>query len=432
MCCNLSGDLVDRMIELANRRSPKFDYMIVEASGVSEPAAVAALFGACDEDHDHADHEAEVSLSDVARLDTLVTVVDSAQFMRNAGQKGAEGSALAPRLLTDQVEYSNVILLNKTDLVSAEQLERVCEHVEALNGKAKIIPCRESHVDVSEVVNTGLYKADDFDLENFSEMFARQNDKPKSCCKASIARGESPCCLRARTIDSGLSKVLLPSKKTTKTRHNENYEITSFVYKARRPWNPEKFNGDFIEPYFVVIEDEDDEEEEEEEGKEGEDSRMEDTGDATEKAPETKVDEEKESEELLEKLQAEGTRKAALVAESFGTLLRMKGFTWAANAHDLVGFVSAAGNVARFDSPGPWNCLDGKAYAGTEPEKARLRRDWDGEWGDRRQELVFIGRDLKHEEIQRVLDSCLLSDEEMAMGLDGWKASFGDIFLHGE
>ena len=120
----------------------------------------------------------------------------------------------------------------------------------------------------------------------------------------------------------------------------------------------------------------------------------------------------------------------ALRSDSFGTLLRMKGFMWQASLHDLIGFVSTAGNVARLDSAGSWHCLNKDAYAGTEAVKKRLQKDWVGAWGDRRQELVFIGQELKHKEIQQLLDSCLLSDEEMALGVDGWKASFGDVFLN--
>jgi G3E family GTPase len=374
---------------------------------VSEPAAIAALFEECDEEHDHTAHKEIADLSDVAKLDTIVTVVDSAHFFQNLGPKSE--NIQAPRLLMDQVEYSNVVLLNKTDLVSDEQLSKVREHVIALNSKAKIICCKESSIDVSEVVNTGLFKKEDFNLEDFTTMF--EGVKPKSCCKASIAKGESPCCLRARTIDSGLSKVLLPSTKNNKTRHGDEYQITSFVYKARRPFHPTKVNAKFIDTYFVVIEEE--EEEEEEENSEAEETV-----------------EEKESGAIgdIEKLQEEGAKKMALRSEAFGNLLRMKGFWWNASSHDLVGFISAASNVARLESPGKWTCLDAKAYTGTDAEKTKLRKNWAGDWGDRRQELVFIGQGLKHKEIQQLLDSCLLSDDEMAMGVDGWKATFGDVF----
>ena len=423
VCCNLSGDLVHQLTNLAKQQNPAFDYMIVEASGVSEPAAIAALFAVCEDDHDHTSHENEVALSDVATLDTLVTVVDSAQFFQNIGTKSK--SMETPRLLMDQVEYSNVVLLNKTDLVNEKQLSQVHNHIQVLNSKAKIIACKESFVNVSDVVNTCLFKAEDFNFENFAKMF-EGDEKPKSCCRASIAKGESPCCLRARTIDSGLSKVLLPMKKSTKTRHNENYQISSFVYKSRRPFNPIKFHVEFMEPYFMIIDDVDEEEEEEEEHNEGKD------GDETMTDTEEKANEEEAaSKEIvdIEKLQEEGAKKMATRDKAIGTLLRMKGFTWHASSHDLTGFISIAGNVARHESPGSWNCLDANAYTGSDAEKAKLRKNWDGEWGDRRQELVFIGQGLKHEEIQRLLDSCLLDDDEMRLGVDGWKATFGDVFL---
>lgn len=416
VCCNLSGDLVGQMTNLATRKKP-FDMMIIEASGVSEPAAIAALFKPCEDDHDHASHEKDVALLDVAALDTIVTVVDSALFFQNIG--ASAGSLQAPRLLMDQVEYSNVVLLNKTDLVSEEQLGKVRAHVMALNSKAKVISCKESNIDVSEVVNTGLFKAEDFDLANFTNIF--ESEKPKSCCKAAAARGESPCCLRARTIDSGLSKVLLPSKKTTKTRHNENYEITSFVYKARRPFDPRKFNDEVLDPFFMVIEEEEEDDDDDDTGEEN----ME----VEEHTSKAEVSEQKEGEDI-EKMQEEGAEKMARRSSSLGTILRAKGFLWQAISHDLIGFISIAGNVARLESPGTWTCLNKNSYTGTEAEKVKLRKDWSGEWGDRRQELVFIGQGLKHKEIQRLLDSCLLSDDEMALGVDGWKACFGDVFLN--
>ncbi|KAL7528156.1 hypothetical protein ACHAXR_004761 [Thalassiosira sp. AJA248-18] len=421
VCCNLAGDLVEQMTALAKQTSPKFDYMIIEASGVSEPAAIAALFETCEEDHDHSGHEKEDDLPNFAKLDTLVTVVDSCQFFQNIGPDAQMDKG---RLLLDQVEYSNVVLLNKTDLVSEEQLNKVRDHVMALNSKAKVISCKESSVDVKEVVNTGLFKAEDFDLDKFTETF--EGEKPKSCCKASASRGESPCCLRARTIESGLSKVLLPQKKTAKSRHNENYQISSFVYKARRPFNPAKIHVDFLDPFFVSVDEDGDEEEGDEEKGENED------GEEKKLDEEDQMDEDNASNDKIKQLQEEAVKKAKHRSDTFGNLLRMKGFMWKASSHDIMGFVSIAGSMVRLDAPGTWTALESKAYTGSDVEKAKLRKDWDGDWKDRRQELVFIGQSLKHDEIQKILDSCLLSDEEMAMGVDGWKATFGDIFLHAE
>ena len=191
VCCNLSGDLVDQMTNLAKQTNPTFDYMIIEASGVSEPTAIAALFTSCEEDRDPTSGKKEAAFSELATLDSLVTVGDSAHFFHNSGSTAE--STQTPRLLMDHVEYSNVVLLNKTDLVSEEQLGHVRERITALNSKAKVISCTESLVDVAEVVNTGLFKAEDFDLENVFKMF--ESEKPKACCKASMACGESSCCL---------------------------------------------------------------------------------------------------------------------------------------------------------------------------------------------------------------------------------------------
>ena len=186
--------------------------------------------------------------------------------------------------------------------------------------------------------------------------------------------------------------VLLQPKNNTKTRHSENYQITSFVKKARRPFDPTKFHGDFIDPFFVVIDDEEDLEEDD--GDDEENNMTESEYEKKMAEAEVKV----VSPEDIKKLQEEGAKKMAHRSDSFGTLLRMKGFMWQASSHDFIGFISVAGNVARMDSPGSWTCLDKTAYTGTDAEKAKLRKNWVDHWGDRRQELVFIGQGLKHKE----------------------------------
>merc|ERR1719247_2365543 len=108
-----------------------------------------------------------------------------------------------------------------------------------------------------------------------------------------------------------------------------------------------------------------------------------------------------------------------------GDLFRSKGFVWMANRHDLIGVLSQASSVLTIEFPDAWTVLQNKSYMGSEEVKATARKDWVEPWGDRRQDLVFIGKDLKHEAIQRILDSCLLTDEELDMGVDGWKATMG-------
>merc|ERR1719240_1960826 len=92
-----------------------------------------------------------------------------------------------------------------------------------------------------------------------------------------------------------------------------------------------------------------------------------------------------------------------------------------------MGVLSHAANVVKLDFPGRWPALDPKSWQGSMDEKAVIRKDWVEPWADRRQDLVFIGIDLKHEAIQKILDQLVLTDEEMTMGLDGWKAVFGDV-----
>ncbi|GMH50002.1 hypothetical protein TrVE_jg14456, partial [Triparma verrucosa] len=115
-----------------------------------------------------------------------------------------------------------------------------------------------------------------------------------------------------------------------------------------------------------------------------------------------------------------------------GHVLRSKGFIWTAHSHDLVGNFHTAGNTLTMDTTDHWNVLKPQAWIGTESEKAVMRRDFVEHWGDRRQEIVFIGHDMRHFAVQEILDECLLDDDEFELGVDGWKATMGDVFLHGD
>ena len=399
VCCTLQSDLVDQIIALASGKSgAKFDYMIVEASGVSEPAAIAQLFAECEDDHDHeAEHDKEPVLGDYARLDTCVTVVDAGEFFNNFSMdpmvdQDAEANRNFPKLLVEQIEYSNVVLLNKVDLVSAAQLEKIRDHVGLLNADAKVLVGRQSAVDLKEVLDTKLY-----DAKAFSELHLVKVETPemKSCCSAAAARGEPPCCRRARTLDSGKSQVLLHSSRLKPTRHQNRFGLTSFVYKARRPFHPERLHEDFINRYFIPID----------------------------------ADEIPDAQDV-EARQAAALGKQQARTEAFGNLLRTKGFVWLANMHDLMGTFGQAGNTVTLETSNDWTCLHPVAYiqAGID---GGARKDWEGPYADRRQELVFIGVDLKPAEVQKALDAALLTDEEFARGVDGWKATIGDFFLEG-
>ena len=176
--------------------------------------------------------------------------------------------------MVEQIEYANVLVLNKTDLCNEEQLVKIEDHLALFNPSATIIRARNSVIDVSKVVQTGLYNPEQ--LKMFSHTVVDLGAMPK-CCSASIGRGESPCCRSARTIKTEKSQVLLGSKKLPKTRHEARFGIRSFLYKSRRPFHPERFHQKFLEPFFMFAhldeddDDDDDENEDDEIEEDGED-----------------------------------------------------------------------------------------------------------------------------------------------------------------
>jgi len=201
ICCTLREDLLVEVSKLA--KEGRFDYLVIESTGVSEPLPVAETFTFADED--------DVSLGDVARLDTMVTVVDALNFLTdyNAAkdlsevgeQLDEEDDRSVTDLLVDQVEFSDVILISKTDLVSDQELKRLIATLKTLNTTARIIPINQGEVEVTDVLNTGL-----FDFE------------------------------RAQQAPGWLQEL-----RGEHVPETQEYGIASFSYSARRPFHPEKF-----------------------------------------------------------------------------------------------------------------------------------------------------------------------------------------------
>lgn len=437
VCCTLQGDLIEQIIGLASKKEYDdfdmkekrvFDYMIIEASGIAEPSEIAKVFEECEEDHDHeAEHgdDNNVALHQVARLDTCVTVVDAADFFSKLESvQTVKDTSTHAQLIVEQIEYCNVVVINKTDLVLEDQVEKIIDHITLLNPKAKVLTAKQSAVDVKEVVNTKLYNVQDFKHFLSHEI---EEEEEKQCCKSSVAKGESPCCRRARTIDTGLSQVLLTSKKLAKTRHEARFGISSFLYKARRPFHSTRFHVDFVAKYFQFIDPVEEEEYCEEEEKESDD-----TGDDNKDTDVDDGEEQLSPEEELKLLQETAALKSKLRQKEFGSVLRSKGFVWTAHSHDMIVVYQQANNAVTMDFEDQWDVLNAKAWVGTDDEKAVLRKHFikDNPYGDRRQELVFIGQNMNHAAVQKLLDSCLLTDEEFALGVDGWKATIGDAFIN--
>lgn len=202
ICCTLREDLLLEINKLA--KDNKFDYLVIESTGISEPLPIAETFTFADEDGS--------SLSDVARLDTMVTVVDAvnflkdydeAKYLKDTGESlGEDDERSVADLLVDQIEFADVILVSKTDLVANDQFGKLNAILKTLNTRAKIIPISHGKVDINNVVNTNL-----FDFE-----------------KAEQAPG------------------WLKEMRGEHIPETEEYGISSFSFVARRPFYPEKFH----------------------------------------------------------------------------------------------------------------------------------------------------------------------------------------------
>jgi len=201
ICCTLREDLLLEVNKLA--KDKKFDYLVIESTGISEPLPVAETFTFAD--------EKGVSLSDVARLDTMVTVVDAfnflkdyddAKYLQDTGESlGEDDERSVADLLVDQVEFSDVILISKIDLVDQSDLHKLKGVLRSLNTTAKIIPITKGQVEIDDVLNTGLFNFD----------------------KAQEAPG------------------WLKEMRGDHTPETEEYGISSFTFVARRPFYPDKF-----------------------------------------------------------------------------------------------------------------------------------------------------------------------------------------------
>lgn len=200
ICCTLREDLLVEVRRLAE--AAKFDYLLIESTGISEPLPVAETFVFEDEQGQ--------SLGHIARLDTMVTVIDAFNFSKDYREAvdlkdrqleiSKEDERTITDLLIDQVEFADVLVINKIDLVSAEEATALRRTLQALNPEAKVVMATRGHVPLVEILNTGLFSFE----------------------KASQA--------------AGWMKVLRGEGRS----EAEEYGISSFVYHARRPFHPER------------------------------------------------------------------------------------------------------------------------------------------------------------------------------------------------
>ena len=320
ICCTLREDLLHEVSQLA--RAGRFDYLLVESTGISEPMPVAETFTFTD--------ETGRSLSDLARLDSMVTVVDAKNFLEDyqaadylsqRGQSlGEDDQRTVVDLLVEQVEFADVIVVNKVDLVSHGELEELQAILRALNPRAELIPAREGRVDLDRLLDTGRFD------------FGQAKDAPGWLA---TMRGE-------------------------RIPESEEYGISSFAYRARRPLHPGRF--------------------------------------------------------------------WKLIHSEWSGVLRSKGFFWLATRMDLVGSWSQAGGACRHGPAGCWwVTVDPDDWPEGQDNRLAIRSKWHPPFGDRRQELVFIGVNMNEADIRLRLDECLLTEREMGVGPLAW-ANLEDPF----
>ncbi|MEV4609645.1 GTP-binding protein [Neorhizobium sp. LMR1-1-1.1] len=304
ICCTLRDDLLKEVRALAEQG--RFDYLLIESTGIAEPLPVAATFDFRDENGQ--------SLSDISRLDTMVTVVDAANllkdygsgdFLADRGETAGEGdNRTIVDLLVEQIEFADVVVLNKIGTATPDERDAARKIIVALNPDAKLIETDFGRVDLRDVLGTGRFDIDKAEQHPlwFKELHGFRDHVPET----------------------------------------EEYGIRSFVYRARRPFDPARFQR-FID-------------------------------------------------------------------RSWPGVVRAKGFFWLATRPHFVGEISQAGALVRTGRTGLWWSAVPKERWPQTPEFAEMMKPYlDPVWGDRRQEIVFIGADpMDEQNIRAELDSCLV------------------------
>jgi G3E family GTPase len=305
ICCTLRDDLLNEVRALAE--AGRFDYLVIESTGISEPLPVASTFSFRD--------EAGISLGDVSRLDTMVTVVDalnllkdysSQDFLADRGESlGEDDTRSLVGLLVEQIEFADVVIINKASAVSSDQLAIVKKLVASLNADARILTCDQGCVPLDAILDTGLFNEEKAAQHPLwaKELYGYASHQPET----------------------------------------EEYGIESFVYRAREPFDPARFH-------------------------------------------------------------------AFLTTGGLDNVVRAKGHFWLATRPDWVGELAVAGAQTLTSRMGRWWASIPKNQW---PDDGRFEQlvaaHWDSVWGDRRQELVFIGIGMDEAEIRDRLNACLLS-----------------------
>jgi G3E family GTPase len=314
ICCTLREDLLIEINRLAKEN--RFDYLLIETTGISEPLPIAETFTFADEDG--------ISLGDVAQLDTMVTVVDGYNFLKDYSSQdmlamrgeslGEEDERTVVDLLVDQIEFCDVLVLNKTDLMTPSEIGQLEGILKTLNPRAQLLHSSFGKVSLDRIMHTGLF---DFD-------------------QAADAPG------------------WLQELRGTHVPESEEYGISSFVYRARKPFHPQRLWQWFNTEWPGVV--------------------------------------------------------------------RSKGRYWIASRPQFCATWSQAGAVTRTELAGMWWVATPNEYWPEDEESfQQIKSRWQEPYGDRQQELVIIGMQMDKEALTAQFDACLLTEAEIALGLEAWE-----------
>lgn len=318
ICCTLREDLMIEVEKLAKEN--RFDYLLIESTGISEPIPVAQTFTFVNEDEN-------IDLSRFSYVDTMVTVVDAFNFFKDFGSNQTLEEIKATNiendnrtivnLLVDQVEFANVIILNKTDLVTPERLELLKASIHKLNPVAKIICSEMGKVNPNEIINTGLF---DYEVAETSAGWMQE-----------------------------LEGIHTPE--------TEEYGISSFVFRSEKPFHPYRF-WDFLSEDFPP------------------------------------------------------------------TIIRSKGLFWIASRPEQAINWSQAGGSMKAEGAGVWWASmplgERMSFSNFVENQEIIEERWTRDFGDRLNELVFIGISINEKEIRAALENCLCTADEIMDLQDGF------------
>ncbi|MDQ8202338.1 GTP-binding protein [Pelagicoccus sp. SDUM812003] len=338
ICCTIQGDLALAVMDIAKKGG--IDHLIIESTGVAEPMQIVQTFMMPGPNGR--------SLDEVAKIDSLVTVIDAAFFLKEweANQaKGARRELLRQEderpvfeLMVEQIECADVLALNKIDQIDEPQLSQLRVVLDELNRRATKLTCEQGRLENEAILHNAR-----FDIsETVSGASWLQSLEKEDRDAGPVDPKEDPATPRAfRKVQPSSSTLIQPSvSKALDPIAKAKQGLVTLVYRARTPFHADKF--------------------------------------------------------------------AAIINNSIPGLLRAKGYCWIEGNNDTVGFLSIAGSTSRCDFIGSWwaTALEkGKVDRSQIPPE--VERKWDYPHGDRRQELVFIGFHLDRDRLQAELDACL-------------------------